>query len=181
MILSFMILNNFGKGRLLKFYRHMVSAAATLSREPTAWHARSTCTWRLSPSAPLSRRVSCPTQPEQQQQQVVSEIFAALNARSDSASSFIDAPELFASPGARVVYRMYATLFFCAVIDGSESELGMLDLIQVLVETLDHNFKNVCELDLIFNMEQARARACRVQLLPPPPPPPPPPPSARTR
>ena len=39
-------------------------------------------------------------------------------------------------------------------IDGSESELGILDLIQVLVETLDRHFKNVCELDLIFNSER---------------------------
>ena len=42
------------------------------------------------------------------------------------------------------------------VVDENESELGVLDLIQVLVETLDRFFKNVCELDVIFNSEQVR-------------------------
>jgi len=33
--------------------------------------------------------------------------------------------------GVRVVYRNYATLYFVFVVDGAESELGILDLIQV--------------------------------------------------
>lgn len=33
------------------------------------------------------------------------------------------------------------------------SELGILDLIQVFVETLDKCFENVCELDLIFHAD----------------------------
>lgn len=33
--------------------------------------------------------------------------------------------------GVRVVYRNYATLYFVFVVDGAESELGVLDLIQV--------------------------------------------------
>ena len=53
-----------------------------------------------------------------------------------------------------MVYRTYATLHFCMIIDGSESERGILDLIQVMVETLDRHFKNVCELDIIFNCEK---------------------------
>lgn len=31
----------------------------------------------------------------------------------------------------RVIYRHYATLYFVFVVDGAESELGILDLIQV--------------------------------------------------
>jgi AP-3 complex subunit sigma len=31
----------------------------------------------------------------------------------------------------RVVYRNYATLYFVFVVDAAESELGVLDLIQV--------------------------------------------------
>lgn len=38
-------------------------------------------------------------------------------------------------------------------MDSSESELGILDLIQVFVETLDKCFENVCELDLIFHAD----------------------------
>lgn len=39
-------------------------------------------------------------------------------------------------------------------MDSSESELGILDLIQVFVETLDRCFENVCELDLIFHVDK---------------------------
>ena len=52
-----------------------------------------------------------------------------------------------------VVCRHYATLYFVFCVDSSESELGILDLIQVFVETLDKCFENVCELDLIFHMD----------------------------
>ena len=85
------------------------------------------------------------------------DLFATLTARAETASSFLDASAWF-EPGSRVIYRTYATLSFCVVIDGSESELGILDLIQVLVETLDRHFKNVCELDVIFSSPQARTR-----------------------
>ena len=51
---------------------------------------------------------------------------------------------------------MYATLTFVFVIDEAESELAVLDLIQVLVEVLDKCFENVCELDLIFNPDKVR-------------------------
>lgn len=83
----------------------------------------------------------------------------------------------------RVIYRHYATLYFVFCVDEAESELGILDLIQVsplkspsypffphsqadmqtiftlsftqvFVESLDRCFENVCELDLIFNFDQ---------------------------
>ena len=54
--------------------------------------------------------------------------------------NFLDAPELDsflnhpsrAGEKLRIIYRNYATLFFVFVVDSSESELGILDLIQVL-------------------------------------------------
>lgn len=54
----------------------------------------------------------------------------------------------------KIIYRHYATLYFVFCVDSSESELGILDLIQVFVETLDKSFENVCELDLIFNVDK---------------------------
>lgn len=54
-----------------------------------------------------------------------------------------------------MVYRNYATLYFVFVVDGAESELGILDLIQVFVESLDRTFENVCELDLVFHFDEA--------------------------
>ncbi|CDW89159.1 ap-3 complex subunit sigma-2 [Stylonychia lemnae] len=41
------------------------------------------------------------------------------------------------------MYRVYATLTFVFVIDDAESELAVLDLIQVLVEVLDKCFENL--------------------------------------
>lgn len=45
-------------------------------------------------------------------------------------------------------------MYFIFVADSSESELGILDLIQVFVEALDKCFENVCELDLIFHPDR---------------------------
>ncbi|KAK0525166.1 Sigma-adaptin 3A [Tilletia horrida] len=62
----------------------------------------------------------------------------------------------------RVIYRHYATLYFVFVVDASESELGILDLIQVFVESLDQMFENVCELDLIFHFDEVHALLAEV-------------------
>ncbi|KAK4535019.1 hypothetical protein CDCA_CDCA03G1044 [Cyanidium caldarium] len=59
-----------------------------------------------------------------------------------------------AAPTLQVIYRNYATLYFIFVVNHCESELGILDLIQVFVETLDRCFENVCELDIIFNHDK---------------------------
>jgi len=50
--------------------------------------------------------------------------------------------------------RQFATLTFVFTVTSSESELGILDLIQVFVEALDRSFANVCELDLVFGFDQ---------------------------
>ena len=47
-----------------------------------------------------------------------------------------------------------ATLYFIFVVDSTESDLGILDLIQVFVEVLDKCFENVCELDIIFHSDK---------------------------
>lgn len=81
--------------------------------------------------------------------------------------------------GVRVVYRRYASLFFLVGVDkgsssssstaeeggenGEENDdetfgdngLATLELIHALVETLDRHFGNVCELDIMFNLEAA--------------------------
>ena len=37
----------------------------------------------------------------------------------------------------------------------SKNELGILEFIHAFVETLDKYFENVCELDIMFNIEKA--------------------------
>nr|CDS20463.1 AP 3 complex subunit sigma 2 [Echinococcus granulosus] len=54
----------------------------------------------------------------------------------------------------RIIYRQYSTIYIVFCVDLSESELGILDLIQVFVDLLDKTFENVCELDLIFNADK---------------------------
>lgn len=61
-------------------------------------------------------------------------------------------------PGVKLIYRHFATLYFAAVVDECESELGILDLIHVFVETLDSCFENVCELDLVFHAAKGASR-----------------------
>eukprot|EP00026_Physarum_polycephalum_P014174 Phypoly_transcript_14659.p1 GENE.Phypoly_transcript_14659~~Phypoly_transcript_14659.p1 ORF type:complete len:113 (+),score=9.35 Phypoly_transcript_14659:490-828(+) len=55
----------------------------------------------------------------------------------------------------KIVYRRYASLFFIVGVDSTENELGILEFIHAYVETLDSNFENVCELDIMFNLEKA--------------------------
>ena len=109
-------------------------------------------------------------------------IYQLISGRSLSLCNFLDAPELEDFLGQqepegerlRVVYRSYATLHFVFVVDEAESELGILDLIQVrslrsniwscfadgvmciqvFVESLDRAFENVCELDLVFHFDE---------------------------
>lgn len=97
---SVLIINNFGKPRLAKFYRR-----------------------------PL---LSVP-----HQQLLIRTIFKLISQRDDEGNcNFLDAPELKPLLSAhqqelKVIYRHYATLWFVFVVDQSESELGILDLIQV--------------------------------------------------
>lgn len=56
----------------------------------------------------------------------------------------------------KIIYRLYATLYFIFVVDSSESELSILDLIHSIVEGLDKIFKSVCELDLVFHMDRVK-------------------------
>ncbi|KAF9471060.1 Adaptor protein complex sigma subunit [Pholiota conissans] len=110
----------------------------------------------------VSRLTKFYTPLHQSSQTVVQKIFSLVSTRPAGLCNFLDAPELEEFLGFkgnaderwRVVYRSYATLYFVFVVDGAESELGILDLIQVLVESLDRAFENVCELDLVFHFDE---------------------------
>lgn len=53
--------------------------------------------------------------------------------------------------GLKVVYRRYASLYFIVGFEeGEENELGMLEFIHALVETLDKYFENVVSCGLLF-------------------------------
>lgn len=106
------------------------------------------------------------------QQQIIKETFQLVSKRDDNVCNFLEGGRLvginkhfvffckfvyFSLIGGsdyKLIYRHYATLYFVFCVDSSESELGILDLIQVFVETLDKCFENVCELDLIFHVDK---------------------------
>jgi hypothetical protein len=88
---------------------------------------------------------------------MIREIFALVSKRTDRACNFLENKGIVPgadAQGCKFIYRHYATLYFIIVADSSESELGILDLIQVFVEALDKCFENVCELDLIFHPDR---------------------------
>ncbi|KAK8758323.1 AP-3 complex subunit sigma-2-like [Amblyomma americanum] len=91
---------------------------------------------------------------EEEQQQIIREIFQLVSRRGEDVCNFLEGGALIGSSDYKIIYRRYATLFIVFCADSSESELGILDLIQVLVELLDKSFENVCELDLVFHMDQ---------------------------
>lgn len=91
---------------------------------------------------------------EDLQQQIVRECFQLVSKRSDTVCNFLEGGSLLGGSDAKLIYRHYATLYFVFCVDSSESELGILDLIQVFVESLDRQFENVCELDLIFHVDK---------------------------
>ncbi len=91
---------------------------------------------------------------EEVQQLVIRRIFQQVSSRPDSFCNYLEGiiPEL--GDNIKLIYRHYATLYFVFAVDSQESDLGILDLIQVFVEALDKCFENVCELDLIFHSDR---------------------------
>ncbi|KAL7670582.1 hypothetical protein ACOME3_005518 [Neoechinorhynchus agilis] len=55
----------------------------------------------------------------------------------------------------KIVYKRYASLFFCCAVDQDDNEILVLEIIHRYVELLDKYFGSVCELDIIFNYEKA--------------------------
>ncbi|CAK5265255.1 unnamed protein product [Mycena citricolor] len=113
-------------------------------------------------TAGVARLTKFYTPLRQSAQTLVPKIFSLICSRPPNLCNFLEAPELdaYLAPKEqqderwRVVYRSYATLHFVFVVDSAESELGILDLIQVFVESLDRAFENVCELDLVFQFDE---------------------------
>eukprot|EP00051_Salpingoeca_urceolata_P009710 m.117942 g.117942 ORF g.117942 m.117942 type:complete len:158 (+) comp16417_c0_seq2:1463-1936(+) len=55
----------------------------------------------------------------------------------------------------KVIYKRYASLYFCVAVSDGANELITLEVIHRYVELLDKYFGSVCELDIIFNFEKA--------------------------
>lgn len=85
---------------------------------------------------------------------MIRRIFQQVVQRPDSFCNYLDCSIPEWGDNTKIIYRHYATLYFVFAVDSQESDLGILDLIQVIVEALDKCFENVCELDLIFHSDR---------------------------
>jgi AP-3 complex subunit sigma len=88
------------------------------------------------------------------QQTVIRRVFTQVAQRPDSFCNYVEGIVPEWGESIKLIYRHYATLYFVFAVDAQESDLGILDLIQVFVEALDKCFENVCELDLIFHSDR---------------------------
>ena len=91
---------------------------------------------------------------EDEQQSVIRRIFQQVSQRQDTFCNYLSGSIPEWGDSTKIIYRHYATLYFVFAVDKQESDLGILDLIQVFVESLDKCFENVCELDLIFHSDK---------------------------
>ena len=96
--------------------------------------------------------------------QLEGELIRKCLSRHESQCSFLE------YRGYKIIYRRYASLYFIVGTcgdagpageksepseDRNSNELGYLEFIHTLVETLDKYFESVCELDIMFNIEKA--------------------------
>ncbi|KAK2563963.1 AP-3 complex subunit sigma-1 [Acropora cervicornis] len=68
---------------------------------------------------------------EDMQHQIIRETFHIVSRRDDNVCNFLEGGTLIGGSDFKIIYRHYATLYFVFCVDSSESELGILDLIQV--------------------------------------------------
>lgn len=85
---------------------------------------------------------------------MIRKVFQQVAQRPDSFCNYLEGSIPEWGEKTKIIYRHYATLYFIFAVDQQESDLGILDLIQVFVEALDKCFENVCELDLIFHSDR---------------------------
>jgi len=89
------------------------------------------------------------SQPESNKKKLSRDIISKILSRKPKMSSFLEWRDL------KIIYKRYASLYFCCAVDQTDNELLTLEIIHRYVELLDKYFGSVCELDIIFNFEKA--------------------------
>lgn len=87
--------------------------------------------------------------PDKLKKKITRELITTILARKPKMCSFLEWRDL------KIVYKRYASLYFCCAIEQEDNELLTLEVIHRYVELLDKYFGSVCELDIIFNFEKA--------------------------
>ncbi|KAM4590249.1 AP-1 complex subunit sigma-3a [Fundulus diaphanus] len=86
---------------------------------------------------------------DREKKKVIRDMIMLVLPRQPRTSNFLHWKDL------KVVYKRYASLYFCAGLEEQDNELLALEVLHRYVELLDKYFGNVCELDIIFNFEKA--------------------------
>uniref|UniRef100_A0A8C6P5J3 AP-1 complex subunit sigma-2 n=1 Tax=Nothobranchius furzeri TaxID=105023 RepID=A0A8C6P5J3_NOTFU len=86
---------------------------------------------------------------DKEKKKITRELVQTVLARKPKMCSFLEWRDL------KIVYKRYASLYFCCATEGQDNELITLEIIHRYVELLDKYFGSVCELDIIFNFEKA--------------------------
>ncbi|KAG1932647.1 AP-1 complex subunit sigma-2 [Pimephales promelas] len=86
---------------------------------------------------------------DRDKKKIIRDVTQMVLARPPKACNFLQWRDL------KIVYRRYASLYFCCGLEEEDNELLTLELLHRYVELLDQYFGNVCELDIIFNFEKA--------------------------
>eukprot|EP00047_Mylnosiga_fluctuans_P013110 m.29499 g.29499 ORF g.29499 m.29499 type:complete len:160 (-) comp4669_c0_seq1:76-555(-) len=88
-------------------------------------------------------------QQQREKKKITRELISTILARKPKMCNFIEWKDM------KIVYKRYASLYFCVAMSDDDNELIMLEIIHRYVELLDKYFGSVCELDIIFNFEKA--------------------------
>ncbi|GAV02509.1 hypothetical protein RvY_13066-2 [Ramazzottius varieornatus] len=86
---------------------------------------------------------------EKQKKKLSRELINVVLQRKPKMCSFLEWKDM------KIVYKRYASLYFCCAVESTDNELLILEIIHRYVELLDKYFGSVCELDIIFNFEKA--------------------------
>ncbi|KAK7945683.1 hypothetical protein WMY93_001411 [Mugilogobius chulae] len=86
---------------------------------------------------------------EREKKKIIRDMTTMVLARQPRSCNFLHWKDL------KIIYKRYASLYFCLGVESEENELLALEVIHRYVELLDKYFGNVCELDIIFNFEKA--------------------------
>ncbi|TPX44971.1 hypothetical protein SeMB42_g04150 [Synchytrium endobioticum] len=89
------------------------------------------------------------TESQHDKQKLINEAITMILARKSGMCNVLEHRET------KLVYRRYASLYFCCCIDFEDNELIVLEFIHRFVQILDDYFGNVCELDLVFGFQMA--------------------------
>ncbi|XP_060762062.1 AP-1 complex subunit sigma-3b isoform X1 [Neoarius graeffei] len=86
---------------------------------------------------------------EREKKKIIRDMTTMVLARKPRTCNFLHWRDL------KIVYKRYASLYFCCGLEDQDNELLALEVLHRYVELLDKYFGNVCELDIIFNFEKA--------------------------